>query len=134
MHISICNGQLSILPLQRSTRNATASFEFFSNLCFYLCFFACSKQVGFFWSHVLFQKENFSILVQNLLWLKIRVLFRVIIVKVMKTSHNVKSRVLIVATIGSVYLRYTENNLIGESVTITSELSDHSRAAAITVC
>ena len=54
--------------------------------------------------------------------------------KVIKTSHNVKSRVLIVATIGSVYLRYTENNLIGESVTITSELLDHSRAAAITVC
>ena len=50
-----------------------------------------------------------------------------------KTSNNVKTGVLILTTLGSVYSpRDAKNKMICESVTISSELSGHSRAAAIT--
>ena len=111
MHISVCNGELSILSLQSSTRIATDSFGVFSNLYqFYLCLFVCSKQVGFLWLRLLLQKQKFSIvwrlkttLVSKTTSLKMRFLLTWIIVKVTKTSNNVKSRVLILATPGSVY-------------------------------
>ena len=99
-----------LLDVLGSTRNVTASLELFFNLYwFYLCLFVCSKQSDFLLLRVLFQKENFSIvsclapLVQDRLWLKLGFLFTWIIVKVTKTSSNMKSRVFLLATLGSVY-------------------------------
>ena len=63
-----------------------------------------------------------------------RLLLTWIIVKVSKTNNNVKSRVLILAALWSVYSsRDAENKTICKSVKICSELSDHSRAASITI-
>ena len=76
----------------------------------YLSLFMCSKQVDFLWLRILFLKENFSIvwclkttLVSKTTLLKIRFSFTWIVVKVTKTSNNVKSRALILTTLGSLY-------------------------------
>ena len=66
MNISICNGELSILSMQSSTRDATAYFDFFSNLYwFYLCLYVRSKQVGFFGCAYCFEKTTLDSLVSD---------------------------------------------------------------------
>ena len=104
-----CNGHLSILSLPSLTPNVTAFFEFYRFFINYIyaCLCVQNKWV-LFWSRGLFQEENFAIvwylapLVQDRLWLKMWFLFTWIIVKVKKARSNVKSRVFILATRGSV--------------------------------
>ena len=106
----ICNGELSSF-FCKVQQSSTASFEFFRIFIdsIDVCLCVQQKQVGILWLYVLFQKENFSIvwclkttLISKATILKMRFLFMWII-EVTKTSNTGKSRVLILATLGSVY-------------------------------
>ena len=129
----ICNVQLAMQWLLSS---------FSGILWIYFCLFVCSKQVGFPGLGVLVQKQNFSrvwflktTLVSIMISLKMRFLLTRVLAKVIKTSNKLKSRVLYLVTLGSIYTPCVAISVILRikwSVTIGKELSDQSRAAFIT--